>query len=141
MREEPEALAPARRLAIGRELIPFAPVLGDRLRDGVVQTAIESAELLGRGLLASVSLQLGQRLADVAIAVNDLRDCGSPVPVNDPRGWPPCLRLRVGPPLTLAAHPQCDRQLIQEERGFRFPALAEWPGELVATPPWPACAR
>ena len=46
VRQEPEALGPARGLSIDAGLIPFAPVLGDGARDGIVQAPVQRAEVV-----------------------------------------------------------------------------------------------
>ena len=70
-----------------RELIPFAPVLGDRARDGVVKTSVQETKILRADGRVRFHGQLGDRLADVAVIVHDLGH-GEPlkqkiVPVQD----------------------------------------------------------
>ncbi len=46
MSEEPETLAPLCGLSLDPGLISFAPVLGDRAGDGVVQTSVQRATVV-----------------------------------------------------------------------------------------------
>jgi hypothetical protein len=46
MSQEPEALALARGVCIERGLMSFAPVLGDRARDGVIETTVQRAKVI-----------------------------------------------------------------------------------------------
>ena len=87
MSQEPEALAPARGFSIEGGLISFAPVLGDRARDGVVKASVQRAKVVRADGRVHFHRQLGDRLTDVAIVVHDLRH-GEPlkqqvVPVLD----------------------------------------------------------
>ena len=112
VREEPEALAPARGLAIGRGLIPLAPVLGHGTRDGVVQAAIERLKVLRADGRLHLDGQFGDGLTDVAVVVHDLRHrepLQQQVMAVQDRA-PADLRTRVPPPL------QGVHQLIEEHR-------------------------
>jgi hypothetical protein len=73
MRQEPEALGPACGLSVDVGQRSFAPVLGDRARDGVVQVAIEQPKVLRADGRARFDGQLRDGLTDVAIVVDDLR--------------------------------------------------------------------
>ena len=112
VREEPEALAPARGLSIERGLIAGAPVLGDGAGDGVVEASVQRAKVVGADGRVHFHRQLGDRLADVAVVVHDLRH-GEPlqqqvVPVLD--------RARADLGARGQAEAQRVRQLIQEHR-------------------------
>ena len=112
MREEPEALAPACGLAVERGLIAFAPVLGDRARDRVVEAPVQRAKVVRADGRVQFHGQLGDGLTDVAIVVHDLRHGESlkqqVVPVLDRA--PADLRARR------QAEAQRVHQLIQEHR-------------------------
>ena len=55
--EEPETLAAACGLSIDAGLIPFAPVLGYRPRDGIVKASIQRPKVVG----ADGRVQFGSR--------------------------------------------------------------------------------
>ena len=112
VREEPEALAPARRLALDRELIPLAPVLGDGAGDGVVEAAVQRTKVFRADRGVHLDGQFGDRLTDVAIVVHDLRHrepLQQQVMAMQDRA-PAYLRTRSGAPL------QGVHQLIEEDR-------------------------
>src|SRR6185295_1595575 len=73
MSEKPETLASASGLSLDAGLDSFAPVLGDRASDGIVEAAIQCPKVrcVDRGV--QLHRQLGDRLADIAVAVYDLR--------------------------------------------------------------------
>jgi hypothetical protein len=68
--EEPAAL----RVVVRHRHVPLAGVFGDRLRDGLVQTPVERLELVRRDVTVRLDRQLRDRLADVPVVVNDLRN-------------------------------------------------------------------
>jgi hypothetical protein len=72
MRQEPEALAPARGLAIAGGLIPSAPELGDRPCDGIVKASVQHAKIIRADRKSELHRQVGDRLTDVAVIVHDL---------------------------------------------------------------------
>ena len=72
MSQEPEAFTSTGGFFIERELIAFAPVLGDGDRDGVVQASVQHAKVIRADRRVRFQRQFGDRLADVAIIVHDL---------------------------------------------------------------------
>src|SRR5204863_8214179 len=54
--------------------LALARVLGDGLGDRVVETAVERTELLGAERRVAFDRELGDRLTDIAVVVNYLRD-------------------------------------------------------------------
>ena len=70
--KNPSALAPARGLSVEGGLISFAPVLGDRARDGVVEASVQRAKVVRADGRVHFHRQLGDGLTDVAIVVHDL---------------------------------------------------------------------
>jgi hypothetical protein len=71
--EEPEPVAAARRLTIERGPIPRVPVLGDGASDGVVETAVQRAEVLRSDGRVGFHRQFGDGLTDITVVVHDLR--------------------------------------------------------------------
>ena len=72
MSKEPEAFVPASGLSIDAGLRAFAPVLGDRARDGVVQAVVQRAKIIRADGRVQFHGQFGDGLTDVAIVVHDL---------------------------------------------------------------------
>ena len=72
--EEPQTLAPARRLTVPRRLVASAAVLGDGPRDRIVEAPVQRAEIFRADRRVGLHRQFGDRLADVAVVVHHLRD-------------------------------------------------------------------
>ena len=72
MGKEPEPLVLATALSVEGGLIAFAPVLGDRARDGVVEASVQQPKVLRADRRVRFHRQLGDGLTDVAIVVHDL---------------------------------------------------------------------
>ena len=78
MREKPEAFAIAQRFHVGAALIAFLGILRYRARDRIVQTGIERSKVIRGDLYVALHGQVGNRLADVAVIVDHLRN-GEPL--------------------------------------------------------------
>jgi hypothetical protein len=78
VREEPETLARDGRLSIERDLIASTPILGDRAGDGVVQASVQHAKVFRADRRVHVQGEFGDRLTDVAVVMDDLRN-GKPL--------------------------------------------------------------
>ena len=61
------------RLSVARERL-FACVSGDGARDGVVQTSVQRAKIIGADGRCQFHCQIGHGLAHIPIVVDDLRD-------------------------------------------------------------------
>ena len=71
--EEAEALVLLRGGDVAHRLMPFTSVLRHRAGDGIVQAAIERAEVVDADRRVLLHREVGDRLADVAVVVHDLR--------------------------------------------------------------------
>ena len=83
-----EALGPVCRHSIGGGVTLFAPELGDGARDGLVQAFVQQTKVFCADRRVQLHSQLSDRLTDVAVGVNDLRN-GKPRPedpVREPGG-------------------------------------------------------
>lgn len=72
MNKESEPLAPANGFSVDGGLISFAPVLGDRARDGVIKASVQHTKVIRADRCARFRGQLSDGLTDVAIVVHDL---------------------------------------------------------------------
>ena len=73
MSEESETLTSPCGLSVDGGLSPFAPILGDRPGDRIVQASIQGTKVLGGDRRVQFHRQFGDGLTDVAIVVHDLR--------------------------------------------------------------------
>ena len=85
--EEPEPLVLSTVSSGSGEVIPFAPVLGDRARDGAVEASVQETKVPRADRRVPFHCQFCDGLAYVAVAVHDLGH-GEPlkqevVPVED----------------------------------------------------------
>jgi hypothetical protein len=73
MRKESEPLVVVKSRSLNGRLRLFTSELGDRARDGVVQTSIQHPKVFRADWRSQLDGQLGDGLTDVAVVVDDLR--------------------------------------------------------------------
>jgi hypothetical protein len=73
MREEAEALIPARRLSVEGGLIATAPELGHGTCDGVIKASVEGSKIVGANGSVLFQGQFGDGLTDISVVMHDLR--------------------------------------------------------------------
>ena len=109
--EDPQPLG----FRIGGFQLALPSVLGDRLGRHVVEAAVQRMELIGRDFRFQLFRELGDRLTEVAIVVDDLAD-GEAL-LEEILGVVDCVRAHLRQrPLQLPLHLQCLNELIEEQR-------------------------